>query len=201
MIKLGMIGCGNIGRFVIKNLNREEFKALSLRVISDLPAMENSLRSLAEMVKCDYTTDPLTLIDRGLDAVLEAANRCACLAFARGGAKVGLVDIGLHGAGQTLMEIRAAGKEATIFECDVSDPTSVKTIVDRAVSELGWIDIVVNCAGVREICSFLELPFEEWKRVIDINLTDTFLCAQRVAQTMVKRGKAELSSISPPCKV
>lgn len=77
MIKLGMIGCGNIGRFVIKNLNREEFKGLSLRVISDLPAMEGSLRSLAEVVKCDYTTDPLTLIDRGLDAVLEAASPLA----------------------------------------------------------------------------------------------------------------------------
>lgn len=115
--------------------------------------------------------------------------RCVCLAFAREGAKVGVVDVDLYGAGQTLTGIRAAGKEATIFECDVSDPASVETMVDRAVSELGWIDIVVNCAGVREICSFLDLPFEEWKRVIDINLTGTFLCAQRVAQKMVKRGK------------
>jgi aspartate dehydrogenase len=82
LIKLGIIGCGNIGRFVMENLGREEFQEFSLDVIADVPAAEPLLRELSSIHSCSYTTDPSTLLDRHLDVVMEAANpsvakRCA----------------------------------------------------------------------------------------------------------------------------
>lgn len=114
MIKVGIIGCGNIGRFVIKNLDREEFKALSLRVVSDLPSMENSLRGLAETVKCDYTIDPANLIDWGLDAVLEAANPVAVKQYVppllRKGITVIAMSVGAFADAALLAECRTAAE-------------------------------------------------------------------------------------------
>lgn len=82
MIKLGILGCGNIGRFVIRNLNRDEFRQFSLQVIADVPAKEAVLREVASTLGCAYTTDPMTFIERGLDVVLEAATPDAVKQYA-----------------------------------------------------------------------------------------------------------------------
>lgn len=73
MIRFGILGCGNIGRFVIRNLARPEFKQLSLQVLSDVPKKELLLKELAAAHRCAYTIDPDTLIDRQLQLVMEAA--------------------------------------------------------------------------------------------------------------------------------
>jgi meso-butanediol dehydrogenase/(S,S)-butanediol dehydrogenase/diacetyl reductase len=114
--------------------------------------------------------------------------RAVCLAFAREGAEVGVADVSLEGAEATAQEVRGQRK-ALALQVDVTNPAAVKDMVDRAVAELGGIDILVNSAGVREIVPFLQLPFAEWQRVIATNLTGTFLCSQAVAQHLVERGR------------
>jgi len=115
--------------------------------------------------------------------------RAVCLAFAREGSDVGVVDVRLEGAEATAQEVRKNGRKTLALQVDVSDPAAVKAMVDRVVAELGRLDILVNSAGVREIVPFLQLPFAEWQRVIAANLTGTFLCSQAVAQYMVAQGK------------
>jgi len=115
--------------------------------------------------------------------------QAVCLAFAREGADVAVVDISLEGAEATAQEVREIGRKAVALQVDVSNPTAVQEMVNQATAALGEVDILVNSAGVREIIPFLQLPFTEWQRVIAINLTGTFLCSQAVAQYLVAQGR------------
>jgi len=112
-----------------------------------------------------------------------------CLAAAREGARVAIGDRDLDGAGRTAATIRAAGGEAHAFALDVADPESVNAFIAAAETALGRLDVLVNSAGVREIVSALDLSFEEWQRVISINLSGTFLPSQAFARRLAATGK------------
>jgi aspartate dehydrogenase len=73
MIRLGILGCGNIGKFVIRNLGRKELARFKLELIADLPERTDLLKAISLEHSCGYTTDPNTLPGRGLDVLLEAA--------------------------------------------------------------------------------------------------------------------------------
>jgi len=115
--------------------------------------------------------------------------RAACMAFAREGASVAVADVNLDGAAATAREVTNAGRKAVAIAVNVADPASAEQMIERASSELGHLDILVNCAGVRELIPFLELKFEEWQRVISINLTGTFVCSQAFARRLVRDGR------------
>lgn len=115
--------------------------------------------------------------------------RAVCLAFAREGAEVAVADVNREGAEATTQEVRKVGRRAVALQVDVTDPASVQSMVDQAVTTLGRLEVLINSAGVREIVPFLRLPFEEWQRVIATNLTGTFLCSQAVARHLVQQGR------------
>ncbi len=73
------------------------------------------------------------------------------------------------------------------YLCDVSKADHVNAFVDSAEDCIAPIDILVNNAGVASDILFLELPLDEWERVINTNLTGAFIVAQAVAKRMVKR--------------
>lgn len=108
-----------------------------------------------------------------------------CLAFAREGADIAVADVNLEGAEGTARDVRSAGRKAVAIAADVADPVSVGQMLESAVKELGRLDILNNCAGVRELIPFPELKFEDWQRVISINLTGTFLCSQSFARYLI----------------
>ena len=114
--------------------------------------------------------------------------RAVSLAFAREGAGVGVVDIDAGRAEEVAAEVRRLGRKALACRADVAQPAQARAAVERAVGELGGIDILVNSAGVREIVPFLELSFDEWQRVVGTNLDGVFLFSQAVARHMVAAG-------------
>lgn len=110
--------------------------------------------------------------------------------FAKEGADVALnYSRSLIEAHQTLDEIINTGRKGLAICADVSDKYSVQSMVDQTIAEMGQIDILVNNAGIRDTWSFLDISFEQWRKVISTNLTGNFLCSQAVAKHMVKRGK------------
>jgi len=130
-------------------------------------------------------TNKIVLVTGGGSGI----GRAVCLAFAREGANIGVADVNREAAEGTVYEVKKLNREAVALEVNVADPESTQTMVNEAVSGLGQLDILVNSAGVREIVPFLQLPFEEWQRVLNVNLTGTFLCSQAVAQYLVTQGK------------
>src|SRR5512138_2676786 len=115
MIKLGLIGCGNIGRFVLRNLKRPEFGEFQIQVIADLPRSESALKELSQAYGCAYTTDPSTLADRGLDVVLEAANPAAVKMYVpqilRAGVSVMAMSVGAFADSEFMAEARRAAED------------------------------------------------------------------------------------------
>jgi glucose 1-dehydrogenase len=87
------------------------------------------------------------------------------------------------------LKARAAGGSATAIAADVSDPAQVQNLIDQTVAMFGGIDILVNNAGVEFKHPFLEFPLDLWQKIIAIDLTGPFLCAQAAARQMVRQGR------------
>ena len=126
--------------------------------------------------------------------------RAASLAFAAEGAAIAAADLRLEAAQATAGAVEELGRKAVALQVDVTQPDSVRSMVKQAVAGLGSLDVLINSAGVREIVPFLELPVEEWTKVIGTNLTGTFLCSQAVAQHLIAQNKSgkiiNLSSVA-----
>lgn len=111
--------------------------------------------------------------------------RETALHFGREGALVAAADLDLKMAERTAEDIAKAGGRAHAIAVDVTDPKSVVACIDAAAKRLGRLDVLVNSAGVREIVSVLELPLEEWNRVMGVNATGTFLMSQAFARHLL----------------
>jgi NAD(P)-dependent dehydrogenase (short-subunit alcohol dehydrogenase family) len=78
---------------------------------------------------------------------------------------------------------------ALAMQCDVTDADSVESMVARTVDELGRVDILVNNAGTVWGAAPEDIPLKGWQKVVDVNLTGVFLCAQAVGRRMIERGE------------
>jgi NAD(P)-dependent dehydrogenase (short-subunit alcohol dehydrogenase family) len=91
-----------------------------------------------------------------------------------------------------LAEAKAAGWKALGVQTDVTDPASVKALFAQTVKEFGRLDVLFNNAGTGAPPVPLEdLTFEQWKTVVDTNLTGSFLCTQeaiRIMKNQTPRG-------------
>lgn len=113
---------------------------------------------------------------------------CA-LEFAGEGAVVAVSDIDLATAEGTAEEVKKRGGEASAFALDTTDPAAVTTFFETAEKRYGRLDVLINSAGIREISPVTELSHEEWSRVIDVNITGVFLCAQAFIRRLMAAGK------------
>jgi NAD(P)-dependent dehydrogenase (short-subunit alcohol dehydrogenase family) len=86
---------------------------------------------------------------------------------------------------ETASEGAATGGESLVVPTDVSDPVSVKALFARTKEAFGRLDVLFNNAGIGAPAMPLEeLPYETWKKVVDINLTGMFLCTQQAIKLM-----------------
>jgi 3-oxoacyl-[acyl-carrier protein] reductase len=116
--------------------------------------------------------------------------------FAAEGAKVAVADVHEETARRTAEEIIAAGGEACPFGVDITDPARVECITQQVVGQWGRLDILVNNAGIGLNKTFLETTLAEWQRVLAVNLTGTFLCAQAAAREMVRQGAGRIVNVA-----
>ena len=117
--------------------------------------------------------------------------------FAREGARIAGFDRSSETADEVVASLEEAGARSHLFvEGDVRDPAAVERAVQSVVSATRRIDILVNCAGVREIGDVYTMPSEEWENVIAINLSGTFYCCQSVARQMRDTGGGSIVNLS-----
>ncbi len=96
-------------------------------------------------------------------------------------------------AAEVCHAIRDAGGEATPVRADISVEHDVQRMIDETVSAFGALDIVVANAGVQADASFREMTLEEWRKVIDTNLTGGFLCARAAVNQFLDQGRRGVS--------
>ena len=115
--------------------------------------------------------------------------RQLALAFAAEGARLAIADIDQAAVEATAADIRKRDGEAHAFVLDVVNPAAVRDFIAGAEAVLGRMDVLANCAGVREISPLLDLSFEDWQRTMSINVTGSFLPAQAFARRLIALGK------------
>ncbi len=120
-------------------------------------------------------------------AVVTGGNRGLGEAFVRALREAGArVAIAARAAERTA---RVAGELGALpVATDVTDPSSVESMVDRVTTELGPIDVLVNNAGVCFHRPALEVPADEWRQVWDVNVEGLWHCCRIVGARMVERG-------------
>lgn len=109
--------------------------------------------------------------------------------------RVALLDIDAPALMRTAARLGGEDKVLAI-ECDVAVPQQVTASIDRAAAHFGRIDALVNNAGVALFKPMLETTFEEWTRVLDVNLGGPFLCTQACAPVMLKNGGGAVVNVA-----
>ena len=109
--------------------------------------------------------------------------------LASAGARVVAADLDLAGAEQTIAGLPDGGQAAQV---DVADPASV----DKLLSSASPIDILVNVAGVLSIAPVVDLPVEDWDKIMGVNARGTFLVAKAVLPSMIAAGSGAIINIS-----
>ena len=120
-----------------------------------------------------------------------------CLGVAAEGARVVVADIADPKPVVTEVEVR--GAQALGVECDVSRESDTLRLATETLARFGGIDVLVNNAAIYGTIvrrPFMEIPVEEWDRVMAVNLRGLFLCARAVFPAMKTRGKGKIINIS-----
>lgn len=144
-------------------------------------------------------TPPARPISRqlvGQKALVTGANsgigRSVALALAEAGADVVVNYVSGEAAAHDAVDtIRKNGVNAYAHCADVSKEDQVQEMVRRMIRELGTIDILVANAGLQRDAPFHEMTLEQWKTVLDVNLTGQFLCAREAIREFLRRGVVE----------
>jgi NAD(P)-dependent dehydrogenase (short-subunit alcohol dehydrogenase family) len=96
--------------------------------------------------------------------------KALALALSRRGYRIGIVDIDLEAAQETLQEMKAAGGTGEAYRCDVGDSAQVLAMADHFFDTWGEVGLLVNNAGIGAGGFIGEAPLEDWKRVVHVNL-------------------------------
>jgi NAD(P)-dependent dehydrogenase (short-subunit alcohol dehydrogenase family) len=113
--------------------------------------------------------------------------RGCALALARAGADVAIVDIDDKTGAKTAGEVRSLGRDSLFVKTDVTRKDQVQEMVRQVVEQFGRLDIGVNNAGIGILGADEEFDQSDWDKVIAVNLTGTFLCAQAECQQLLKQ--------------
>jgi len=118
------------------------------------------------------------------------------MGLAEAGAHIVIADLDVETAQNTASEIKELDRDSLALQVDVTSKEQVEEMVNQTLSYFNKIDILVTSAGIGQWRKAEEMSEEDWKRVIDVNLTGTFLCCQAVGREMIKRRKGSIITIS-----
>jgi NAD(P)-dependent dehydrogenase (short-subunit alcohol dehydrogenase family) len=117
--------------------------------------------------------------------------RACAVGLARAGADVAIVDVNEKAGSATAEEIRSLGRQSEFFRCDVTQREQIQDMVRCVVARFGRLDIAVNNVGIAILGADENVSQEDWNKVIAVNLTGVFLCAQAAAQQMIQQTPTE----------
>lgn len=118
------------------------------------------------------------------------------IALAEAGANVVIADIDLKGVEKVSEQIKKFKVDYLTVKVDVAKSSEIREMKDAVLEKFGKVDILVNNAGITSNFPAEKLSEDEWNRLIQINLTGVFLCAQIIGKEMIKQRKGNIINIS-----
>ncbi len=121
------------------------------------------------------------------------------IAFAKAGAIPVIAEVNGDNARRVAGEIEAAGGTCLAIQTDVGVPESVDAMVAKTLEAHGRIDVLINNAAIFATLpqrKFYDIPYDEWNRVIHVNITGSYLCARAVVPAMRTAGHGRIINIS-----
>lgn len=119
------------------------------------------------------------------------------LAFLREGASVWYLDLAEGEHLKEYQEIASSnGASAAYKECNVADEERVQAVISEVVSEAGTVDIAVNNAGITRDTLMMRMKTEDWKSVLDVNLTSAFLVSRALYRQMAKQKGGSIINVA-----
>ena len=97
---------------------------------------------------------------------------------------------------EKLEELKSKFNNIKILKFDISQSDKIEEFIDNAANELGGLDCIVNNAGITQDNLAIRMSIDEWKKVIDINLTSTFLMSKFAIKKMLKNKKGKIINIT-----
>ncbi len=97
---------------------------------------------------------------------------------------------------EKLEELKSKFNKIKILKFDISQSDKIEEFIDKAANELGGLDCIVNNAGITQDNLAIRMSIDEWKKVIDINLTSTFLMSKFAIKKMLKNKKGKIINIT-----
>jgi 3-oxoacyl-[acyl-carrier protein] reductase len=135
--------------------------------------------------------------------------RALAVRFATQGANVALLDLNAADLAAATQQCTELGVRAMAYTVDVSSEADISAALDAVVRDFGSLDVIINNAGIVKDALLIKvkdgdvvgkMSLEQWRAVIDVNLTGVFLCAREAAERMIKLAKGgviiNISSIS-----
>lgn len=108
-----------------------------------------------------------------------------------------LADVNEAKAAEAAAKIHAeTGRKTLGLGVDVTSEEQAAGMVEQAVAAFGKLDILIANAGILKAADITEMPVSDWRKVIEVNLTGYFLCAQAAARAMVKQGSGAIIQIN-----
>ena len=118
------------------------------------------------------------------NSIIKKLNECGCNVLASG-TKL-----------EKLEELKNKFEKVKILKFDISKSDEIEEFIEKASNELGGLDCIVNNAGIAQDNLAIRMSIEDWKKVIDINLTSTFLMSKFAIKKMLKYKKGKIINIT-----
>lgn len=136
---------------------------------------------------------------KGKTALVTGASYGIGFAIAKGlanaGAKIVFNDINEDLINKGIAEYKKCGIDAAGFVCDVTDEIAVTKMIEKIEKEIGVIDILVNNAGIIKRIPMHEMSVEDFRKVVDVDLSAPFIMAKAVIPSMIKKGGGKIINI------
>ena len=116
--------------------------------------------------------------------------------FAKQGAQVVIADILQEDIDATVQEFTSEGLKAAGYQCNITSEEEVENMMKDVYQQFNSIDILINNAGITADTLLIRMKKIDWDKVINVNLTGTFICTQKATKYMMKQRHGKIVNIS-----
>ncbi|UPW81498.1 SDR family oxidoreductase [Lysinibacillus sp. Ag94] len=116
--------------------------------------------------------------------------------FAEAGANIVLCSRKVEACEEVAVELAELGVQTLALACDVTKPEDIANVVSKTLESFGQIDILVNNSGASWGTPAVEMPYEAWQKVFDVNVNGTFLMSQAVGKIMLEQKSGKIINIA-----